>query len=169
MGPLFTSVLVRLIGPMYVVPTGPPSHLPRLRFPHPRYRIIFIEGPKSRGRNLKGLRPEPIAQALHSAHTERRSESWAPHDVGSGQAHRPLYRVPTGRPSNFPRIRGTASFREKVEKLRLNPSHVGSALGPTQNAGPHLDRNGQGSQYDRGNRRIPEDVQESQDDREAGP
>jgi hypothetical protein len=75
-GPLMTSGLVRLIGPLYGVPTGPPSHLPRIRFPHRRYRIIFIEGPKSGGRNLKGLRPEPIAQALHSP-TERRAQTFS--------------------------------------------------------------------------------------------
>jgi hypothetical protein len=51
-GPLFTSVLVRLIGPLYVVPTGPPSHSPRLRFPHRRYRIIFIEGAEIEGAEI---------------------------------------------------------------------------------------------------------------------
>jgi hypothetical protein len=29
---------------LYGVPTGRPSHFPRIRFPHHRYRIIFIEG-----------------------------------------------------------------------------------------------------------------------------
>ena len=63
-----------------------------------------------------------------------RSESWAPHDIRSGQAHRRLYVVPTGPPSHFPRIHVTASFciREKVEKFRPHPSHLGSALGPTE-------------------------------------
>jgi hypothetical protein len=35
-------------------------------------------------------------------------------------------------------------------------------------AGPHLDRNGHGSQYDGVLVEFPEDVPQSQDDREAG-
>src|SRR5712692_5578869 len=90
---------------MYVVPTGPPSHLPRLRFPHPRYRIIFIGGPKSRGRNFK---ISPCTHRTGSALAHRtagpngqtnevrgggscRGRSMrivGPSDIRSGQAHR---------------------------------------------------------------------------------
>jgi hypothetical protein len=88
-------------------------------FPHPRYRIIFIGG-RNRGAEILKAPSAPIAQALHSpterrAHTGKRmrrgarflhgagrSESWAPHDLRSAQAHRRLYSVPTGPPSHFP-------------------------------------------------------------------
>jgi hypothetical protein len=74
---------------------GPPSHFPRIRFPHRRYRIIFYRGGRNRGgRNLKGLRPEP-------------------HRTGSPLAHKTA--GPNGQTND---VRGGGSCRGPVEVNR---------------------------------------------------
>jgi hypothetical protein len=69
-----------------------------------------------------------------------RSESWAPHDIRSGQAHRAVVRCTDWAARRaalaFPSARrfltvGTC-LRATVEKFRPHPSHLGSALVPTE-------------------------------------
>jgi hypothetical protein len=77
-------------------------------------------------------------------HGAGRSESWAPHDIRSGQAHRRLYGVPTGPPSHFPPLRRFPHPRYRIifiegpnfEMLRPQPIAPCSALAPHRMAGP---------------------------------
>jgi hypothetical protein len=146
---------------------GPPSHLPRIRFPHPRYRIIFIEGPKSRGRNLKGFAPNPW-RMLCTRHPHNGWPNWetneargkgscrgrskrigplSSHRFWSGGIGRCTTYTPQGHRSShssaFLTVGSIIFYRggRNLKGSALNPSHIGSALVPHRVAGPQRKSN----------------------------